>query len=134
MVDDWLETATTIARLEAKRAQLQSNDDDDAASASELRQARLQWIRAIRTLVDMMDFTALDEKDRRVILANIKDADRKARRTRKRAQQKVDEAGQDADEPVVDEAEEPEVDEADEPDADEPVADDVDEPEVADPV
>ena len=139
VVEDWLETATTIARLEARRAELQSSDNDDAVSAQELRQARLQWIRAIRTLVDMMDFTDLEEDDRRVILANIKDADRKARQARLRAQERSDEPGADAaDESDVDEpwVDEPEVDEFDEPDVDEPEVDELDteDPEVADPV
>ena len=52
-----------IARYEAKRARLQEDDNDDAVSAGEVREARIFWIRAVNSLINMMEFTDLEDGD-----------------------------------------------------------------------
>lgn len=99
-VEEWLDTGQRIARLEAERARLQQDDSDDAVSAGEVRDARLFWIRAVKSLVTMIDFTDLDDSDKRALLANIEDAARKATEARRRAQSRaveVSEENSDAD-------------------------------------
>ncbi|MFU8805248.1 MAG: hypothetical protein ACNA8W_15655 [Bradymonadaceae bacterium] len=79
-VDGWLETALLIGRHEAERARLSAADSEDAVTAGEVRDARIYWIQAINALLTMIPFAELDDNDRRALLANLEDADKKARR------------------------------------------------------
>ena len=88
-VELWLETAQVIGRLEAERAVLRRDDSDDSVSASEVRHARIQWIQAVNTMIQMLPFTDLDEVKQRTLLANLQDADERATRARRRAQARV---------------------------------------------
>lgn len=85
-VEDWLETASAIADKEARRARLRNDRDDDRVSAEEVRKARTYWIRAINSLVNMLEFTDLDESQKSDLLANIEDAVQSAAESRRRAQ------------------------------------------------
>lgn len=82
-VEAWLESAQDIARMEAERAEFTS-DDDDATTAGEVRDARNQWIKAMNALMQMLEFVDISDRDRRVLLANMKDATDKATTARRR--------------------------------------------------
>lgn len=121
----WLETAQRIGRLEAERAVLRRDDNDDSVSAGEVRGARMQWIQAVNTMLQMLPFTDLDEEQQRTLLANLQDADERATRARRRAQARA--SGGD-EEPSASESEPAEVviNEADEEPAEPVVAAELD--------
>lgn len=106
-VQVWLSTAQEIARKEAQRAELTSDDNEDAVSAGEVRDARLKWIKAVNSMINMLDFTDINERDRRILLANLNDASSKAAR-RRRVTIDSDQADDERDEaPQVDDDAEP---------------------------
>lgn len=78
VVDRWLETAITIGRRQGERARLRSNERDDAVTPAAIREARNRWIRAVENLHRSFEFCGLDDEDKTLILANIREAADKA--------------------------------------------------------
>lgn len=97
---DWLETARQIGAFEAERALMVVDDSDDAVSAAEVRDGRIFWVQAMHAFVQMVAFTDLDQREQHILLANLKDADRKATLARRRAEAGGD-AGEGGDGEVV---------------------------------
>lgn len=103
-VDAWLELALTISEKAALRAELTSNDNDDAVTAGEVRNARNRWMQSINSLLHMLKLADVDERDQAVLLANLKETTARATAARLRAQ-----ARNDRDQAEAEADEEPEV-------------------------
>ena len=91
---DWLEVARQIGKYEAERALMQVDESDDAVSAARVREASLFWVQAMHAFVQMVAFTDLDQREQHILLANLKDAERKATLARQRARATTDDAGE----------------------------------------
>jgi hypothetical protein len=82
VVDAWLDTALLMGRRVDERARLADDESDDpnAVGRDDLRDARLEWIRATKSLLTMLEFTDLDEEQRHDLLASLREAEETARR------------------------------------------------------
>lgn len=78
---DWLGAAQRIGDMNAQRNRI-AKDEDDGIDAGEQHQARLAWIKAVNALLAMLDFTDFDADTRRRLLADLRDAEAKAARSR----------------------------------------------------
>ena len=102
-VEIWLDEARRIAKKQAQRARLQNDEDDDAISAGEVQQARFFWVNAVNSLVDMVDYSGLDDRERKALLANIRDAARNTEEARRRVRSEdAGEGPQDGEAPSTD--------------------------------
>ena len=79
-VERWLDAALGIAKMESERAQLRRDTQDDGVSLSEVRDARLDWMSAIRYLASSLEFAEISESQQGALLANIEEASSRARR------------------------------------------------------
>ncbi len=78
---DWLDTAQNIGEMQAERARLLGDTDADAVSQANLRDARFDWIRAMNYLLGGFDFVNMDADTRRRLLADLRDAQQRARKS-----------------------------------------------------
>lgn len=77
---DWLDTAQNIGEMQAERSRLLGDSDDDTVSQSNLRDARFAWIRAMNVFLNLLDYTKLDADTQRRLLADLRDAQNRARK------------------------------------------------------
>lgn len=114
-VHTWLDAAATLGDKIVERAKL-VGDQDDAVTRGDVYRAGLAWIKAVNDLLDLVRIARLAPDEERMLLADLREADRKAtlRRTRAASPQ-VDasapaedaESAVDADQPVVTDVTEP---------------------------
>lgn len=86
VVYNWLDSSQRIGDMNAQRNRM-AKDEDDGVAAGEQHQARLGWIKAVNALLSMLDFTDFDADTRRRLLADLRDAEAKAARSRANAPQ-----------------------------------------------
>lgn len=91
--DAWLANARRMGELVARRAELSGQSDATRVSASDMRHARLRWMRLIRALIQNLELTEITATERRRLLAILREAESQAARPRpakKRAPDEVE--------------------------------------------
>ncbi len=88
-VEEWLDTAERIGKMHSERTRLAGDSDDDTVSQGDLRKARMAWIRATHTFLNLLDYSDFDADTRRRLLADLRDAVARAR-TRAKSEPSVD--------------------------------------------
>ncbi|RDV37598.1 hypothetical protein DV096_13930 [Bradymonadaceae bacterium TMQ3] len=84
LVDEYVGIGHRMNELTARRAELQGEEDTTRISASDLRQARIQWIKVTTSFVNVVELSSLSDTDKRRLLANLNQAQAQAqpRKTR----------------------------------------------------
>ena len=92
LVDEYVAIGQRMNVLTARRAELQGEDDTTRISASDLRQARFQWIKVTTSLVNVVELSSLSENDKRRLLANLNHAQAQAqpRKTRTNSEETIE--------------------------------------------
>lgn len=110
VVYNWLDSSQRIGDMNALRNRI-SGDGDDGVAAGELHQARLIWIKAVNAMLAMLEFTDFDADTRRRLLADLRDAETKAAKSRANASQaKAEDKAEDTEQVLEDQAYEEEED------------------------
>ncbi len=82
-VNNWLASADLIGEMVSERAVL-IGDADDTVSRADVHAARLGWIGAVNDLLRLIKIARVDAETERVLLADLREAERKAASLRAR--------------------------------------------------
>lgn len=85
-VNAWLAAAGEISKKVAERAEI-AGELDDAVRAADIHAARLKWVGAVNDLLQLIRIAGIDADTRRVLLANLYEAERKAMAAKSRQKQ-----------------------------------------------
>lgn len=77
-VEEWLQAAEKLGKLEDERARL--DDQQTPTEAGQTNTARLRWIRAVNALISLAELAELTDDERRIIFGSLSDARDKAER------------------------------------------------------
>lgn len=81
-VDDWLAAALQIAQYQAERARLGYVPGTGVVTKGDLRDIRLNWIQSVNAMLTVLQFSALSEEEKNMVVANLREVSAAAVRKR----------------------------------------------------